>query len=219
MGQNSILNQEQKLILQEFSQNDFLLANFYFTGGTALSEVYFQHRESVDLDFFTPGTYDPQLILNLISNWSRSHNFTFEAQFVEPTQIYILSFKNGRKLKVDFGPYPYKSLAEKTSYQKIKVDSKLDIAANKLALISSQRSEVKDFVDLYFLLQEFSLWDLVECVKTKFNFHIEPFILASDFLTVEEFDFLPLMLKPLTLPQLKNFFTKKAEKLGKSKVE
>jgi len=52
MGKNSILNNRQSLILEEFQKSDFLTSKFYFTGGTALSEVYLKHRESVDLDFF-----------------------------------------------------------------------------------------------------------------------------------------------------------------------
>ena len=40
----------------------------------------------------------------------------------------------------------------------LEIDSLLDIAVNKILTLSS-RAEVKDFVDLYFLLQKFSLWD------------------------------------------------------------
>ena len=64
MGKNSILNKEQKIIFSEVKKSKFLTENFYFSGGTALSEVYLQHRESVDLDFFSEHEYDSSSIFN-----------------------------------------------------------------------------------------------------------------------------------------------------------
>jgi len=89
----------------------------------------------------------------------------------------------------------------------------------KLVLISSQRIEVKDFVDLYFLLQEYSIWDLINAVKIKFNMNVEPFILASDFTEVINFKFLPRMLKLLSLDELKDYFLNQAKSLGRRAVE
>lgn len=82
----------------------------------------------------------------------------------------------------------------------------------------NQRVEVKDFVDLYYLLRKFSLWDLNSGVKRKFNVELEPLILASDFLAMEQFDFLPKMIKPLTLKDLKEFYREKAKTLARKKV-
>jgi len=137
--------------------------------------------------------------LDTVADWSKKHSFTFETQFVEPTHVYILNFEDGQKLKIDFAYYPHKMLDKRKRLGKLEVDSKLDIAENKTLLISGQRVEVKDFVDLYFLLQEFTVWDLIEDVRIKFNARIEPFVLASDFTTPEEFEFLPKMLKPCLL--------------------
>jgi predicted nucleotidyltransferase component of viral defense system len=50
MGKNTILIKEQKSILDLISKNQYLKSNFYFTGGTALSEIYLQHRLSEDID-------------------------------------------------------------------------------------------------------------------------------------------------------------------------
>jgi predicted nucleotidyltransferase component of viral defense system len=214
MGKNSILTRTQKLILAQIAATDFIRSEFYFTGGTALSEVYLKHRESVDLDFFSERKFEPQTIFNLISGWAREFKFSFEPQFVEPTHIYILNFKNSERLKLDFAYYPYKRLRRGTSYEGIEVDSKLDIAVNKTLLISSQRTEVKDFVDLYFLLDEFTVWDLIEGVGLKFGNKIEPFILASDFMAVEDFEFLPRMCKKLSLQDLRKRFLQEARSLG-----
>ena len=98
-----------------------------------------------------------------------------------------------------------------------RIDSLLDIATNKLLTIS-QRYDVKDFVDLYFLLQKITLCDLIEGVRIKFKMQLDPFILASDFLRIEDFDYLPKMIIPLDLKELKSFFREKAKDLGKRSV-
>lgn len=46
-----ILTPQQELALEAISQSN-LAKQFYFSGGTALSHYYLQHRLSEDLDFF-----------------------------------------------------------------------------------------------------------------------------------------------------------------------
>ncbi|MCL4360456.1 nucleotidyl transferase AbiEii/AbiGii toxin family protein [Patescibacteria group bacterium] len=210
----SILTTNQALILEQFKKDDALFPLFYFSGGTALSEMYFHHRESQDLDFFSDKPFNPQTLIASLTAWSKRLNFTITPQFVDPTSIYLLRFADGNEVKVDFAPYPYPSLGERQRYKEmIEVDSLLDIGANKL-LTLTQRSEVKDFVDLYFLFKKFSLWDLKDAVKAKFRVELDPFTLAADFTGVEVFAFLPTMLVPLALDELKQFFLGEAKKLG-----
>lgn len=214
MGKVSILTEEQKIVLREFAKDGFLTSNFYFTGGTALSEVYLKHRYSEDLDFFSFTDFDVKAITQRINNWSEKHNFTFEERFIDPTHIFFLKFKKKVQIKVDFAYYPYHHLRKPSLYEtSILVDSELDIAVNKLLSIK-QRSEVKDYVDLYYLFEKFTFWDLKEGVGIKFNVEIEPLTAAADFLAVEDFEFLPRMIKPLTLEKLKVYFRKEAKKLG-----
>src|SRR3989338_7253647 len=193
MGKIQLLTKEQQIILDEVSQNDFLRSRYYFTGGTALSAVYLQHRYSEDIDLFSQEKLDNQDIFNL-------------------------TFKNGVDLKVDFACYPYKRLGKGITLDGVETDSLLDIAVNKLLTVS-QRTEVKDFVDLYFLLQEFTIWDLMEGVRAKFKIKTDPFLVAIDFLKVEDFEYLPKMIKDLDLETLKSFFRQKAKELSKRSVE
>src|SRR3989344_3678647 len=144
MGQTSILNKKQKLILDEFRQDDRLSSSFYFSGGTALSEFYLKHRESLDLDFFSQNTFNPQIVFEIVESWSRRYKFSIKSQFIDPTYNYFFNFEDGQILKVDFTRYPYKGLEEKKVVDKLKVDSLFDIAVNKLLTIN-QRTEVKDF--------------------------------------------------------------------------
>ena len=218
MGKNQILTKEQKIILDEVSRNEFLQKNFYFTGGTALSFFYLQHRYSEDLDFFTNETFDTQTVFAVFDEWSKKYHFTIEPNFAEIVYILNLNFKNNTKLKTDFARYPYQSLEKRKVVDGILVDSLTDIAVNKLFTIN-QRANIKDYVDLYFLLRRYTVWDLIDGVRVKFKVKLEPYIIASDFTMIEGFSDMPRMIKPLTLDKLKTFFLEKAKQLGKMVTE
>lgn len=214
MGKIQIITPEQEIILAGISKNQDISSRFYFTGGTALSAVYLKHRYSEDLDFFSYNRFEFRDIADFLRRMGKIHNFSFRTQTVGFAHFCFLKFADSRELKVDFATYPYKQLENPEKKNDFPVDSLLDIAVNKLSLLS-QRIEVKDFVDLYYLLKEFTLWDLIHGVKMKFNMEIEPFLLASDFTKAETFTELPRMIKPLSLVQLKNYYRGEALKLGK----
>jgi len=69
-------------------------------------------------------------------------------------------------------------------------------------------------VDLYYILEKFNFWELRDGVIAKFNIEIEPFLMAADYIKVENFENLPKMYKKLELQTLKKFFRKQAKKLG-----
>lgn len=212
MGQITIITHEQKLLLDKFREEKPLSSKFYFSGGTALSLYYLQHRRSVDLDFFSKDKFDPQNIIDTINTWGEELNFKADYLVIEKTQIFNLTFPNKQTVKVDFALYPYKQIAKVKVIDGLKVDSLVDIAVNKLLSIE-QRTEIKDFVDLFFLLKDFSIWDLLDGVKVKFKVKIDPFVLGSDLLKVESFDYLPEMIKPLSPEELKLFFQEKAKQI------
>jgi len=219
MGKVQILTDKQEAILAGLGREEWFTGRFYFTGGTALSEVYLQHRVSEDLDLFTEKEFETQKVLEITGTLAREKKFTINPRWSEPVMIYILKYADGEVLKVDFAKYPYARLEE--SQKKIvgiTVDSLLDIAVNKL-LSMTQRMEVKDFVDMYFLLKRFSFWDLVRGVEVKFKVEVDPFLFAVDVLGVESFDHMPKMLRPLSLDKLKKFYRDLSVKLGKRVVE
>lgn len=211
--EKTLLTKEQQIILKEIGGNEFLADNFYFTGGTALAEYYLHHRLSDDLDFFSPNKFDSQTLFTFLTDLSKKLGFTFQTQFTDPTYICILNFRENLTLKLDFAYYPYPRLEEDSAYGNLQVDSLTDIAVNKLLAII-QRTEVKDYVDLYFLLKKFTVWDLITGVEAKFNQEVEPLILASHFVLAENFTYLPRMIIPVELSEVREFFLKEAEKLG-----
>ncbi len=218
MGKITIISSEQKLLLSEFAADTFFSANFYFSGGTALSLYYLNHRISVDLDFFSEQEFNSQTILTKLNLLKNKYHFKIEYVPAEETQVYILTFPKQNAVKIDFAFYPYKRLKPSIVKDGVKVDSLFDIAANKL-LMTEQRAEVKDFVDLYFLLKRFTIWDLIGGVHKKFGLKTDPLLIASNFLKVESFEYLPKMILPLTLDELKDYFRDLAKKIGGKLVE
>ena len=217
MGILSIITPDQQFVLDQIIKNKYISKFFYFTGGTALAEYYLQHRYSDDIDLFSYEKLDDKSIFAFITELSKDR-YTLESRLNDVVYSFFLKNKQGDVLKVDFGNYPYRCVEKSTNVNGVRVDSLLDIAVNKLLTVS-QRTGVKDFVDLYFLLQSHSLYDLMEGVKIKFGVKIEPFLLSSDFLKIDSFTFLPRMIKPITLPILKDFFHDQAKKLGQTRVE
>lgn len=216
MGKVQIISKKQKLILESIGQSQYLRdQNFYFTGGTVLAEYYLQHRYSDDLDFFSEEKIDNQVLYTLMSDWSKRIGFKFTSRFEEVVYKFELKFGNESNLKIDFGYYPYKRIEKGLVRDGFQIDSLRDIATNKLITIN-QRTEVKDFVDLYFLLQErYSIWDLFYSAKMKFkNMDLDLELIAMDMLKVEDFTVLPKMIKPLKLSELKKFLRDLAKQLG-----
>lgn len=208
----------QKFIFDEFSKNLKLTKQFYFTGGTALSAFYLHHRESEDLDFFSDTEFTNEEVEKFIEKVAKSKRFEIRFTPRERTMIFELVKAGKVQIKVDFAYYPYTRIKRGIKVNTVNIDSKQDIATNKLHTITS-RTEVKDFVDLYFLLKEFTFWDLFYGVKEKFKIELDLFWLGADFLKVESFKYLPKMLKPLKLEDLQNFFRERAKKIGLRIVE
>lgn len=208
----------QRSLFETITQHPFLPKSFYFTGGTALSAVYLHHRESEDLDFFSDLDFENEPILEIIKNIASSFKTTYRFTIRHHSRIIELVQKDKLLMKIDFVYHPYKRLEKGPAIKGFPVDSLFDIATNKLLTVN-QRNEVKDFVDLYFLLKQFTVWDLLYAIKAKYHMEIDLILVASDFLKIEDFDYLPRMIKPLTLKELKLFFREQAKELGKKSIE
>lgn len=209
-------NPVQKTIFDAFAKDKNLSQKFYFTGGTALSAVYLHHRESEDLDFFSESDFDNDYITEFIEKIAPVINAKPRITLKERVQIFeLVDSDNNLIIKVDFGYYPHFRLEKGEKLQGVDVDSLKDISANKITTIL-QRTEIKDFVDLYFLLKKYTIWDLLHWARQKFNMEIDLVWLASGFLKAEKFDYLPRMLVPLELSDLQAFYKDLAKKIGKS---
>jgi len=106
------------------------------------------------------------------------------------TLIFFLlkrSLFNGNVLKVEFTYYPLKNLEDIILIGNLRVDSLLDIIINKLCAIAD-RSDVKDYVDIYWALQRggFSLKELMNLAEKKCETRGVTYILRSRLLQIPD---------------------------------
>lgn len=216
MGQ-TILTPHQSQFLALVGQEPDLVRNYYFTGGTALTEHYLQHRLSDDIDLFTEKSEVDQLsieaFLKKIS--AKLHvNEISKSQFLGLFNYY-LHFEDDSTLKIDFNYYPFSRIEPRKRDKSIQVDSMYDIATNKIQTIFT-KPRSRDFIDLYFIFQKqkYDLKKLLIATKTKFDWPIDPLGLASQFLRAGEFsDEPPVMLIPYDKLEMTAFYRDLAQKL------
>jgi predicted nucleotidyltransferase component of viral defense system len=122
-------------------------------GGTALA-LLIGHRISVDLDLFGDIDFDSQLF----------SDFDKVQAIKKSKNINIFEINN---VKVDIVNYAYPWLDNELQIDGIRLASLKDIAAMKIAAVTGRGSK-KDFVDLYFLLREFSFNEIVSFYEQKY---------------------------------------------------
>lgn len=138
-----------------------LTSEMRLVGGTALALQY-GHRNSVDLDFFGAFNGDIEDFDDLIAS------FDSVTRIKETSKIRIYNI-NG--VKVDFVDYSrYKWIAPAVEEDGICLASPSDIAAMKINAIEGRGSK-KDFIDIYQLLQHYTLSDILEFYKQKYPEH------------------------------------------------
>jgi len=134
-----------------------LVQNFYLAGGTGLA-LQLGHRKSIDLDFFTSEYPKPEIFLQKFQHL----NPKITQQNAGTIDLIIDT------VKVSFLEYNYPLLYEKLIYSTTQVASQLDIGCMKLTAISS-RGAKKDFIDLFFILKNISLEELLNDFKRKYT--------------------------------------------------
>jgi len=141
--------------------------HFYLTGGTALAEYYLGHRLSFDLDFFTS---QEQLILPVsyqIERLANSSELQINVTRRFSTFIEFLVDRDGDSLRVDLGlDSPFRFLPPVISTEGVFVNSYEDLRIDKL-LAYYGRTEPRDAVDLYFILQHEPLEELMDHAAQK----------------------------------------------------
>lgn len=171
------------------------LKEFYLVGGTALT-LQIGHRNSIDIDLFTPNDFDIFWLKNLLSE---KFNFTAD---VESKNTLLSRINN---IKVDFIKHNYSFVKPPLSEEGISMLSMEDIAAMKLSAISQSGKRQKDFIDVYFLLQHFSFSNLIEFFKIKYP-NTNPLIAiraVNYFQDIDEAIDPPKLLSPLPLNEIK----------------
>ncbi len=198
------------------SNESQITKRFYFTGGTVLAEFYLHHRLSEDIDLFTE---IEEVNQSVIESFLKKISPKLSVVEIKKSQFlglfsYILIFKDGEKLKVDFNYYPFPRINKGKNFKNLEVDSLYDIAVNKVQTMLT-RTRSRDFIDLYFIMKSFdySLGQLIKDSKAKFDWHIDKVTLASQFVKVKELSDFPTMLVPFNQKDMEKFFLNLAKSL------
>lgn len=190
--QPQLLELLRKLMQME-AFNSFLLV-----GGTSLA-LQIGHRISIDLDFFGRMELDETEYTELLIQFGPT------ILLKKSKNILIYSVN---EIKVDFVDYHYPWLSPPSIVENIRLASKIDIAAMKLNAIVGRGSK-KDFIDIYFLLKEYSLSEMLGFYNRKYQQNSLLMVLRS--LTYfddadEEQD--PLIIKTITWKKVKQIITR-----------
>ena len=135
-----------------------LFSDFNLVGGTSLA-LQMGHRNSIDIDLFGNSEINPELFIEKLFEFG-------EVKVAQSTKNILITKIND--VKVDFVNYKYPLLADCLFVENIRMLSIKDIAAMKLNAIVGRGSK-KDFIDLYFLLNEFSLEEILSFYEKKYH--------------------------------------------------
>jgi predicted nucleotidyltransferase component of viral defense system len=134
---------------------------FALVGGTSLA-LRFGHRMSVDLDFFRPEKFDNKIVSAALAADFPSFQLTND------NSNGMMAFIEN--VKADFVTYRYPLLHPYETIEGVRMMSLPDVVAMKLGAISN-RGAKKDFYDLYTLLNELGLDEILRCYALKFPNH------------------------------------------------
>ncbi len=153
----AFLGREQRHVLLRLARIPEIEEHFFLTGGTALAVFHLGHRTSEDLDFFSTEILDLSEFLHRIS-------LAFPDELASTRAAELFASILIRGVKVDFvcdqlsrpGPRPRIMLEGGAA---LSVDTIENIASNKLTAMVS-RTEIKDFIDFYFIRRSHPMIDL-----------------------------------------------------------
>jgi len=153
----NILDNKRKLILP-------LLRNFkddfYLAGGTGLA-LQIGHRDSIDFDFFSKNDINTDNLFLKIREIFNEHKILKAHEESNTLTVYI-----NKVIKLSFFTYKYPLISDLIDEPYLKIASITDIACMKLSAIVS-RATIKDYVDLYYILQKIPLKLLLEKLNKK----------------------------------------------------
>lgn len=190
-----------KRVLEKIAKT-WIAKDFYLAGGTALA-VWLGHRESIDLDWFCRDGFSDRKIKEELAKIG-------EFKLSGEDKGTIHGELDG--VKVTFLHYGYKQLFPAAVFEGINLADERDIAAMKIDAVSSRGSK-KDFVDLYFLLEKYSLDELLGFFEKKFSgveynrLHI---LKSLVYFENADNDPMPTMLKKIDWDEIKKTIAKKA---------
>ena len=145
------------VVLKKLSSQDFL-TDFNLVGGTALA-LFWGHRISIDLDFFTDKKTELLYIEGRLNELD-------DSRFLSRTSIAL--FYTINSVKCDFLVYPYLFSLPPVKENGLQLAALDDIVTMKLGAITN-RGAKKDFIDLFYILQYYTVDKLCSMYMEKFK--------------------------------------------------
>lgn len=191
-------------LLTGLMQKEYL-NHFVLVGGTALS-LQIGHRKSLDLDLFTPIDMDVEYLQQQLENDYSDFTITLKRSNT------LLATINA--VKVDFIRFKYGFQYPTITENGLRLANIKDIAPMKLDAITG-RGKKKDFYDLYFLLKQFTLPELLDLYQSKYQhttlFHV---IRSINYFTEAESEVNPFVFdKNITWEKVKEAIANEIRKL------
>ncbi len=168
MLHQSAVDESTLELLRQLQQKDYL-KGFYLVGGTALA-LMMGHRKSIDLDLFSNFSFDTSQLLENLSS-----DFPFKLLFSASNTLKGTI----NKVQVDILAHRYPLIAQPVIAENIMMLSNKDIAAMKLNAISVSGQRVKDFIDVYYLLNTYTVEDMTGFYKKKYSQYNDANVIKS----------------------------------------
>ena len=182
-----------------------VLKSTRLVGGTALA-LQLGHRLSIDLDFFGQVEGDSATIADCLRDEG------FDIIMNENTKNIHIFTING--VKTDIVNYKYSWIDESIEDGGIKLAGLKDIAAMKMAAITNRGSK-KDFIDFYFLLNHFSLKEIIDFYLGKYP-DASAFLACKSLVYFADADIqvMPKMLVPTDWEEVKKTIITKVKQIS-----
>lgn len=167
-------------------QSKEYLKGFNLAGDTALA-LYNGHRKSVDIGLFSDFSFDTEQMLENLNQ-----DFDYVLLF-SATNTLRGAIDN---IEVDIIAHRYNLINDPVIEDNIHILSEQDIVGMKLNAISTRGQRIKDFIDIYYLLDKYDIETLLGFYLEKYNQKSDLLVLKSliYFEDVEESEF-PVMFK------------------------
>ena len=179
-------------LLTQLMHND-VFKHFNLVGGTALA-LQIGHRISIDIDLFGNCEIDEIAVLDQLNACGPVHVLK------KSKNILICSVQG---IKVDIVNYSYPILENTLISDGIRMVGLKDIAAMKMNAIAGRGCK-KDFIDVYYLLQYFTLEVMIDLYLQKYSNGSEFLVRKSlTFFDDAEEEEMPLMMEDISWNRIK----------------
>ncbi|MFT4022790.1 MAG: nucleotidyl transferase AbiEii/AbiGii toxin family protein [Flavihumibacter sp.] len=145
-------------LIMRFMQ-DPVFSPFYLVGGTALA-LKIGHRKSIDIDLFANSPFQPVEVAAHL-------NVSYFGENIRTINNGVFCVVNG--VKVDIIAHQYPLLNDVETEEGMRMLSLLDISAMKLNAIYGNGTRLKDFIDIYALLEYIPLEEMLKGCERKYS--------------------------------------------------